>query len=616
MKEYRTSEDLRRVSLTVSCDCGSITVAAGDITLYMEPDTPRFSLRDGGDLRRSGQGADIRLDRTADGMHLCHQWADGRVQTEIAVQDERITVVQKAETTAEKGLYGTAFGLRIPMEYRLVIPTYHGVKLSREYPDLCWNHHEIRYGDVWSAQFVILESSHHSLLLYADDQLTQYKALTFDHDTENFYLTFETQTTAPFADKQELTTVPWHILAFEGGWQSAALFYREFAVKRFSLAANHASDPAWVKDISQLLLKAPPAEPNFFEELSKRTDPTRTIIYLDAWRAARYDHMYPNYDSAPGIKEYVTHLRELGYHVALHFNSIGADPRAWEFEAYDLKRFVMKNPITGESEKYSYAPDQAEFFYINQASEVWQDLIIEKVKQARQTIPFDVLCIDQAFLTFNDGNGLIHGMNQMQGRVTFFRRLREAFPDMALAGEYLNEITASYINFNFTHMHGLEVDENGMVFFKNDHMEQACPVSYAIFDGYAQHIDSFGPLPTLSVNAEGLHYYYLAGRMYGTIPALARNPIKEIQSEDPIIEMAFAHSRWYRERPRYLAGEWPATVRCAYRMADGTVTFAVRDENGYALIADAEGEKREISRWQIREGHYVLVAPDRKKGDD
>ena len=64
--------------------------------------------------------------------------------------------------------------------------------------------------------------------------------------------------------------------------------------------------------------------------------------------------------------------------------------------------------------------------------------------------------LDQTLCIYNDKNGIIDGLNFIEGSLALHRELREALPEVALSGEGLNEITCQYEHFAQRHIWGMD----------------------------------------------------------------------------------------------------------------------------------------------------------------
>ena len=66
--------------------------------------------------------------------------------------------------------------------------------------------------------------------------------------------------------------------------------------------------------------------------------------------------------------------------------------------------------------------------------------------------------LDQTLVAVNDDNGLHEGRNSIQGNLAFHQELRDAVPDIVLAGEGLNEVTFQHESFAQAHVYGCYYD--------------------------------------------------------------------------------------------------------------------------------------------------------------
>ena len=72
---------------------------------------------------------------------------------------------------------------------------------------------------------------------------------------------------------------------------------------------------------------------------------------------------------------------------------------------------------------------------INTASSAFRELLVSQLKAVWDAYDFAGFFMDTSYYTINDGNGLIDGLNSVQGGVALYKELGEAMPGAIFMGE-------------------------------------------------------------------------------------------------------------------------------------------------------------------------------------
>lgn len=491
-----------------------------------------------------------------------------------------IVVTQRAEC-ARAGLSGLQWGLAIPDECELLVPAYSGLRFSRESG---FDPMTLPYPMEWEAQFVLIQGRQGGILIHADDNAQSFKRLHIQHRDGQFWVGFETWCTAPFEKIQQADSVRWRIRAYRGSWLVGAGLYRAWAEKRFGLASLRKTQPAWVRDIQTVIIDNLD-DLTKLRALAKRLNPRQTLIYVPDWRRDGYDRNYPDYTPRPDFPQRMAEAKRLGFRVMLHVNYFGCTPENPEYEK--LKPYHFRDPFSKDPLYWDWqrADPPIKFAYINPAAKAWRTLFVQRMVELCRLLQPDALHLDQTLCIYNDANGLIDGMNAMQGNITLHRELRQALPGVAFSGEGLNEISFRYESFSQRHVFGIN---HADAWWDIELVRQAHPVSSALL---TPHTRLYG---YLGVTNPRMWQYFAAWRVayerFGVLPTLAWLSAEQVTEPNPTMQALWHEAQWFQQNrpiPDFSPASWSADTVFAYRTTRGQPARYRRDSAGVVLESAA-----------------------------
>lgn len=542
--------------------------------------------------------AEITSDFKEDEAIIQHTFGSGGVigTSVTANADGTMSLSQTAKREDGKGISSVAFSLQVPMKYDVIVPAWGGIRLTEETPDIDLKYTYLAYPREWEAQMLLIQGANGGLLVYAEDNGTQFKALNVTNDGTNFNLTIETIPQAPFDVYDEFSTVEWKMVPYKGNWPVGAGLYREFVDKTFDLPAIEASKPEWAKQI-QLTVLTDIEDKEMIAELAKKVDPTKTLLELPGWRKYAYDTHYPDYTPKEGVKELIEYAHSLGYRVSVHFNMIGAALDSPEYESvlkdyHSLDAFTKKPIIEG----YQAFDQDFRFSQINPASEEWRKLLVQKAVETVETLGVDGIHLDQSLICFNDGRGLVDGMTSMQGNVQLQKDLAEALPGIAFSGEGINEINMRYSSWLQQHVYGLNSGEQT---WDNERFDQLLPVANVVFGDYTK-LWQYPAFPSTS-NEEYFQAWWRSGvHRMGIIPTLMRETTASIKNPNATMQMVLDEAKWYQDNQPKINKDpeaWKDDVLLSLSYGSGKTAAFIKDDNGEVFLPDAEKPDDEMVRF-------------------
>lgn len=572
----------RKVGVT-----GGVTLAEANGTLTFGYGKMRVDLPGSALNLADGSGAGEAETLTKDfGEAACitQTYAAATLETRFTPQqDGSMRLIQTAQSDA--GVSSTRFRLVVPLNYDVIIPAWNGIRLTAENAAPYMS--RMAYPNVWQAQMILIQAENGGLLVHAMDDGTQFKALNVSSDEQYFYLEIETIPQAPFDQYDSFTTVEWAMVPYAGDWMQGALTYKAYAQELFHTQEIQAAKPDWADEI-QLVVLMDVVDKSLADALAQVVDPAKTVLHLVNWRTSNYDMNYPDYSVRPGLKEGVDYAHSLGFKVSVHANMLGAHLDNADYLNENLADSAVLDASTGEMVIEGYTANGITYAFTqqNQASTVWQDVLIRQLTQVVEETGVDIIHLDQSLLCFNDGRGLVNGMTTMQGNVELQRRLAEALPGVVFSGEGVNEFNARYASLLQQHVYGLD---NASQTWSETWFDQICPLTTVLF-GDNITFYHYPALPT--TRAEQEEYYqawYRAGNQRAfEIPCLYRIEASDIlqPTQSTALTLWDANFRMQYEPVLDTENPWDENVLLSLKRNDGKTAQWLRSQDGSYFLED------------------------------
>jgi uncharacterized protein (TIGR03437 family) len=365
------------------------------------------------------------------------------MEVEIDAGTQEI-VIRVAGQSKRAGVTGVVWGLAglDLTSGRLVLPAHAGGVLDRNtFPGSL----QLDYPTRWEAQMAVYQAAQGSLLVYSRDATALFKnLLASGRGGGTIDLKFETAATAPWASAAEVPAVEWRLNTFRGDWRAPAAAYRAWLESVRPLVPADGAR-AWVRQIRAVVILHS-LDAGALDALVRKLTPAKTLLYLPNWRKDAYDVNYPDYTPASSTPALVARAQALGFRVMLHTNIVGVSPANPDYQA--MRQFQVKQPLDLSPvgwwwDRPAETTPQRHAF-INPASSAYRSLFIARLRPAIEAVHPDAIHLDVSAPMFNDGNGLIEGMNYAQGSIALHRALLAAFPDVVFGGESMHELLAPF----------------------------------------------------------------------------------------------------------------------------------------------------------------------------
>lgn len=510
-------------------------------------------------------------------------------------------LISQSGSLSTKGVYGISWGIaNIPDSMTVLVPGDSGQRFGADAPS---GLRSFDYPFTWESPFVIIQGKLGGLLVYSEDTRYRFKSVYVDHSDGKFRIRFETRNQAPFDDLTSVRSVTWRMRAYEGDWQVGAKMYRDWMIKHIKPIPIEEKQPSWAKEIQFVVITGVQDIPAL-EKLAKQIDPSQTLLYVPQWRKAGYDRDYPDYTAVPEFPAFVETAHRIGYKVMAHVNYFGCDPKNPIYES--MSKYQIKDPFTKEPQWWVWPPANPDikFAYIDPASREWRKLFIARMKELVDRYKVDALHLDQTLVIMNDANGLIDGMNSIQGAIQLQKELHQVIPDVALSGEGLDEITCIYQSFAQRHVLAIDLI-NGK--WDNNRLAQCHPVSSCVLSPFTTMYGYLGmPNPVINLNT------YIAWQRgyenYGVIPTYPYPSIEQLENPTPAVQTILDFARFFQ---RYhpvpdFDSKWDPNDLYRYRLNDGRRAF-YRKDGGVVFAALDTADGMEVIYRRISEVNRIKV---------
>ncbi len=354
-------------------------------------------------------------------------------------------VLRLSASTSPAGLRDAAWsiaGLNLDTG-RLILPSDTGIVLDRAHPNLGpW---ALSYPYNWHAQMAVYEAPHGSFVVYSTDTQMRFKRLrTSTRGSSTIDVALATEAVAPFSSATAVQTVEWRLKAFSGDWRAAAGVYRDWLSANRPPVSN-AAHP-WVSNIRAVV--GFPSDTTLLPALAAVVNPSQTLLYVYDWRQVPFGISLPDYTPRAGEASFISAAHALGFKVMLHFDSIGVTPSNPDYAA--VKQYQARTADSLDLMGWNWGAAPAapgSYAFINPAAPAWRSLLIARMTAALQGLGADAIHLDLSSSLFNDGNGLIGGLNYAQGMAQLHQEIVAAFPAMAIGGEGETDVTYRYHSF-------------------------------------------------------------------------------------------------------------------------------------------------------------------------
>lgn len=460
-------------------------------------------------------------------------------------------LIQQSASGTREGLAAIRWNLGpVVCRGNLLIPAFNGMKAAR--PENQYKFESATWGWPmgWQIPLIIFTDKVGGFSVHTQDPNMRFKEVMYRPAGSNWNVAFSTVPQAPFDHVKATDSVAWRVSTFSGDWAPSVDRYKEWAYKNFQIADKEKFRPKWVDDIKLVIKHADFLPENqtesYLDLLSKHVTPSETLLFLTSWKDDETKQPIPYWLPNEHGKHFAREARRRGFRVMYFANYIGLMPENAKFA--EFKDHVIRDPFSfklegwnleGEWSKWDLHGDYSKtadvrLYYVNPAYKPWRDFQISQFKQLFRESPGDGLFLDQAFLLFNDGNGLIDGMDTIHANLEFHRQIAEAIPGIALGGESVNEVTMQYESFCELHFLSLDLrsGEKGEPrgwSLESSAFDRMVPITSRFVEPHTRPMGYLGFPETSNPYYEG---WRDALHVYNGIPTITKPTITEIEDNE------------------------------------------------------------------------------------
>ena len=496
----------------------------------------------------------------------------------VDVQTEDL-LIQQAGVSETAGVYGIQWGcgnLDVK-KLNFILPADGGQSIGATSPIISGS---FDYPYRWEAQLAILQSEQGGFFVRSTDTTFQFKRLHYKKDAERLTLGFETQNQAPFDALTTAKSVAWRLNTYSGDWRVPARSYRDWMEQTFQ-PWQLDEMPAWVSEIGLVVIYHG-SDIEVLDSLAKQIDPTKTLLYLTAWRKDDGDVNYPDYTAADFFSEVLAAARQHGFRVMLHTNFAGISPYHPVYTR--LQQFQYQDPWTGNPRGWFWdrmdSPNRHAF--MNPASGEFRKLLVQQLKAVWQKYHVDAFHLDVSSFVINDANGLIDELNAGQGNVLLHKELANAMPGVVFGGEMLHEVT--FFRESFAQRWKLVPE------WKSRPMADLHPISTFLFSPYTLTYGYLG-LPNPDSNPQLYQEYLASYKIWGVLPTLRLWSLADLAPERVRTQELLAIARTWQQhglKPDF-ESDWTPDTLFQYVGDNGEIAALKTTEAGSKLVLPEGG---------------------------
>ncbi len=285
----------------------------------------------------------------------------------------------------------------------------------------------------------------------------------------------------------------WTITQYDGWVNNAAQIRRDYIVKAFDLKPLAERPTAWAQNLAFTWVRAPFTTPplsfpgtanspdytenwdenlklvdQWLDNLAKVVEPDKVMFYVNWWRYAAHDTMFPEHSIDPFFAFAVGHARKRGYHVMLHFhNHLAQDGVTTFFGRYIAKQdewhraahpdrpnavgdpegkimwgvgydFLRRMEVVQRDKEFGTPssarqglPIRMTGYHMSPAYEGWRHFKVAEILSAIRATGADAIHIDVPAV-WPEGKERF-GINSQQGSREFFKLLRQTLDENGLS---------------------------------------------------------------------------------------------------------------------------------------------------------------------------------------
>lgn len=361
---------------------------------------------------------------------------------ELTVESETgDLVIRQKGSTKNPGVFGLSFGvLNLKPELTLIMPFFAGERWDAS--QFKGTIQSFAWPRFWSAALVIMDIPGGGCFsVWAQDASMKPKFFHYYNSGNVRGFAFESCEDAPYSGRTEASSCEWRLNTFPGNWIQAASRYKDWMVKGYGITPRKERSPKWVNDIAMFWPNGD-FEMTTLDAMSRLIDPKHVLI-LNWGMLHQFNRRVPEYK--PREKDYAKKTaaaREYGFHAGGYTSMLLVDVETHPsiLEEYQLNR--VYDGLTAEK------PEKADHWLvqIHPGNRAWQNFYAGKMKMLHEEYGVDLLYQDVSGAAVGSA-GVIEEKTLAAAVVATEGQIRRELPQVALMGEFWNEVNAVHEDF-------------------------------------------------------------------------------------------------------------------------------------------------------------------------
>lgn len=364
----------------------------------------------------------------------------------IAEQSTGDVVLEIRAISSRPGVLALRWGMRgLDLSSgRVVLPARGGVSGDRTNLPASLS---LSYPGEWQALLATWQGRAGGFVVYSQEKRPGLRGLVLSRRGDFGDLAFEARPTGHPEKATDVALVEWRINCYRGDWRVPAAGYRRLMNDlRPPLPAQ--GPRAWITGIHTVAMVPDVSQASAPSELARILDPSRTLLYLPAWRRGAPLDGIPEFRPREGVREFLRAAREAGFRVMLHVE-VGL-LRETETETPRLRRALF-SPAPSQ---HPAAPrlalpagHPARLVAVSLADAGYRALLRSRLAELLDNLRPDALHL-ASLGAFVPARGTVIGDDtEEQGAITLCRALLSLQPHLALSGDTLTEGLHPFLSF-------------------------------------------------------------------------------------------------------------------------------------------------------------------------
>lgn len=395
---------------------------------------------------RAYEGSTFALERTADGAtgtwtgltNGAEQFLEDTLSVRVWVGETGETLVQAWGESPEAGIYGVQVPVaNLHRDHRVYSASFGGMMYENTMAPAL---RSLAGAPFIEAPVLAMEGREGTIGLWIADERFRPWFCFINWSGDSWSVALEHLNYMPFEPHTSTESVVWHLDSFDGGWVDAMTPYRDWYRDLFAEEIAIRDGVEWANKI-QIIVDSVAENAETYEALAATFDPETILIHEWNAREPSFSGELPMMEPKENYPAQVALAQQFGFRTMAYCNSHCAEKGAPAYHDANLEEIALVRPYRGFA-RYDQGPltwdsyKDGQLVYTDPLAPGWRADHIERMKQWKLDTGTDANYEDTAGACGDYGNGVVDGLEGVQGTVALFRELLRAQPDVPMASEY------------------------------------------------------------------------------------------------------------------------------------------------------------------------------------